>query len=289
MGAVLAQIFDAPIIPEFSAYLASCAAPCFEMELALTLLKIGVGVARHMLEFGCSGGDEQSMLTHHRRFDVRMSVALVGLLAALALAGCAPAASSTKPTPTPSPTATPAPRVLYHADFSQRASEWKLPAHWSIVNGALANDGQSSAVIELPIPYQVTAQNYTLSMQILTLAANGPGVSNKYAFVGRSLSGALLYTAALNDLQPSLHSYALIYPANPDTSNKNNIGYYDFTPGRQTRPYQVRVEGPFVSFSAGGSLIGTPVKSLDQLAPAQLVFIDQGVQLVIQSVTITTP
>ncbi|MFI5277887.1 MAG: hypothetical protein ACHQ1E_11505, partial [Ktedonobacterales bacterium] len=170
-----------------------------------------------------------------------------------------------------------------------RASEWKLPAHWSISNGALANDGQGTDAIRLPIPYQVTIPNYTLSMQILTLAANGPGVSNKCAFVGQSPAGQLLYTAALNDLQPSLHSYALIYPANPDTSNKNNVGYYDFTPGRQTRPYQVQVSGHFVSFSAGGSLIGTPVKSIDQLAPAQLVFVDQSVQLVIQSVTITTP
>ncbi|HEX8729489.1 MAG TPA: hypothetical protein VF739_12745 [Ktedonobacterales bacterium] len=229
------------------------------------------------------------MSTQHRHFDVRLSLALVGLLAALALAGCAPAASSAKPTPTPPPTATPAPRVLYQADFTHRASEWKLPPHWSITQGGLENDGQSSAVIELPIPYQVTAPNYTLSMQILTLAANGPGVSNKYAFVGKSLAGKLLYTAALNDLQRSLHSYALIYPANPDTSNKNNVGTYDFTPGRQTRPYQVQVEGSFVSFSAGGSLVGTPVKCLDQLAPVQLVFIDQGVQLVIQSVTITTP
>jgi hypothetical protein len=51
----------------------------------------------------------------------------------------------------------------------------------------------------------------------------------------------------------------------------------------------VQVEGPFISFIAGGSLVGTPVKSLDQLAPVQFGFVDQNMQLVIQSVTITTP
>jgi hypothetical protein len=228
----------------------------------------------------------------HNRFNARMALALVGLMAALTLASCAPATASAKPTPTSAPTAlptaTPAPKVLYQADFTNRASEWKLPAHWSIVNGALQNDGQGADVIELPIPYQVTTQNYTLTMQILTLAADGPGVNNKYAFVGRSPSGKLLYTAALNDVERSLHSYALIYPANPDASNAHNIGYYDFTPGRQTRVYQVQVAGQFVSFIAGDGRIGS-VKSLDQLSPAQLVFVDKSMQLVIQSLTITTP
>lgn len=230
------------------------------------------------------------MIARHTQSDLRRSLVMVGLTLMLALAGCAPAASTGgAATPTPKPTATPAPRVLYQADFTNRASEWKLPPHWSITNGALANDGQSSAVIELPIPYQVTAQNYTLSMQILTLAANGPGVNDEYGFLGRSPSGKLLYTAALTEVEHTLHSYAVCYPANPDTSNSNNFGTYDFTPGRQTRPYQVQVEGPFISFIAGGSLVGTPVKSLDQLAPIQFGFVDQNMQLVIQSVTITTP
>lgn len=229
------------------------------------------------------------MFVHHRMNHRRAALATVGLAMLLALAGCAPAASSGGvATPTPKPTATPAPKVLYQADFTHRASEWTLPAHWSIVNGALQNDGQGSDVIELPIPYQVTAQNYTLTMQILTLAADGPGVNSKYAFVGRSPSGKLLYTAALNDVERSLHSYALIYPATPDASNAHNIGYYDFTPGRQTRVYQVQVAGQFVSFIAGDGRIGS-VKSLDQLSPAQLVFVDKSMQLVIQSLTITTP
>ncbi|HZC05190.1 MAG TPA: hypothetical protein VE338_06085 [Ktedonobacterales bacterium] len=218
-------------------------------------------------------------------------LALAALTVALALVGCAPAATSGGRTTaaTPAPTATSAPKTLYQADWTSRASEWTLPPHWSVVNGALENDGDSSSVIALTIPYVVTAQNYTLSMQIRAIAANGPGVSNMYGLVGQTPSSKLLYTAELTEVEHTLHSYAVVYPANPDTSNNNNFGTYDFTPGRQTRPYQVQVDGQYVSFLAGGSLVGTPVKSADQLAPARLIFLDQNVQLVIESLTITTP
>jgi hypothetical protein len=235
--------------------------------------------------------------TPRRPTRLQRAFALVALGVAVTLAGCAPATTTSggKSAATPAPTATSAPRTLYQADWTHRAGEWKLPPHWSIVNGALQNDGQSSDVLELPIPYQVTSQNYTLSVQMLTLAANGPGVNDEYGFLGRSPAGKLLYTAELTEVQQSLHSYAVVYPANPDNASSNgnygtgnNFGSYDFTPGRSTRPYVVQVEGPYVSFTAGNGFIGQ-VKSVDQLAPASLVIVDQNVQLVIESLTITTP
>src|SRR5574340_800778 len=75
-----------------------------------------------------------------------------------------------------------------------RPGEWKLPAHWSIVNGQLANDGQSAAVLAMPIPYVVTAQRYTLHLEIRALAANGPGVNSMYGVLGQSPDGKLLFT-----------------------------------------------------------------------------------------------
>jgi hypothetical protein len=220
---------------------------------------------------------------------LRRPLALVALAVALALAGCGPAAASSggKSAATPKPTATSAPRTLYQADWTNRASEWTLPPHWNIVNGALQNDGASSSVIALQIPYQVTAPNYSLHMQIQALAANGPGVQNMYGLLGQTPAGKLLYTAEASDIQPSLHSYAIIYPAQPDNSSIT-FGTYDFTPGRSTRPYLVQVEGPYVAFTAGDGFIGE-VKSAAPLTPARLVFVDQNVQLVIESLTITTP
>jgi len=214
----------------------------------------------------------------------------VALPLTLALAGCSPAATTSggKSAPTPQPTATSAPRTLYQADWTNRAGEWTLPPHWSIVNGALQNDGASSSVIALQIPYQVTAQNYTLSMQIRAIATKGAGVGNMYGVRAESPSGAYLFTGAATDIQPSLHSYAIVYPATP---NPNGVGFgtYDLTPGRSTRPYEWQVDGEFVSFIASGSRIGGEVESAVPLTPARLVFLDQSVQLVIESLTITTP
>lgn len=218
-------------------------------------------------------------------------LALVALAVTLALAGCSPAATTAggkSGASTPAPTATSAPRVLYQADFTNRASEWTLPPHWSIVNGALQNDGDSSSIISLQIPYQVTSQNYTLSMQIRAIATKGAGVSNMYGVRGESPSGDYLFTGAATDIQPSLHSYAIVYPATPNP-NGVTVGTYDLTPGRSARPYEWQVDGKFVSFIVSGSRIGGQVESAVPLAPAHLVFLDQSVQMVIESLTITTP
>lgn len=217
------------------------------------------------------------------------TLTFAALVAALAIAGCGPTAASSAPrsTATPAPTATTAPRVLYQADWTGRASEWTLPAHWSIVNGELQNDGDSASVISLPIPYQVTAQDYSVLMQIRLIAAKGPGVNSMYGLLGQTPSGKLLFTGAATDVEHTLHSYALIYPATPDTSSVT-FGTYDFTPGRSTRPYLWQAQGNYVSFTAGTGFIGQ-VKSIPPLSPARLVFVDQSVQLVVESLTITTP
>ena len=210
----------------------------------------------------------------------------------LALAGCAApgVASSASPTAAPpAPTATPAPRTLYTADWSRRASEWSLPLHWRIVEGALTNDGDSTAVSVLPIPYQVTSQSYSIHMQIRLIAAKGPGVSSMYALIGQTPSGKLLYTATASNVEHTLHSFAAVFPAQPDAVRASDaFATCDFTPGRSTRPYLVQVDGPYISFIAGGGLVGQ-VRSAPPLAPARLALLDQSVQLVVESLTITTP
>ena len=103
-----------------------------------------------------------------------------------------------------------------------------------------------------------------------------------------AISRKIIRSGRASDVQPSLHSYALVYPATPNPDGVK-IGAYDFTPGRSTRPYAWQVDGKFISFIAGGSRIGGQVESAVPLAPARLVFLDQSVQMVIESVTITTP
>lgn len=210
----------------------------------------------------------------------------------LALAGCAvPGATSStgKSAPTPAPTATTAPRILYAADWSQRPGEWSLPPHWRIVDGALTNDGDGAAASTLLIPYQVTSQAYSIHMQIRLIAAKGPGVSSMYALLGQTPSGKLLYTATANNVEHTLHSFAAVFPAEPDAVRASDaFATCDFTPGRSSRPYLVQVDGPYISFTAGNGLVGQ-VRSTPPLAPARLALVDKSVQLVIESLTISTP
>lgn len=217
-------------------------------------------------------------------------LALVALVVGVAasMVGCAGAGVSTRTAATPSATATPAPQTLYQADWAARPNEWKLPAHWSIANGQLVNDGQSAKVLAVSIPYVVTAQRYTLHLDIRALAANGPGVNNMYGVLGQTPEGKLLFTAEASEVEHTLHSYAIVYPSLPDPNSNNTFGTADFTPGRSSRPYVVQVNDKELSFTTGGGLIGD-VLSAQSLSPARLILVDQNVQLVVESLTITTP
>ncbi len=215
-------------------------------------------------------------------------VALVTFAALAPLAGCASGATTAaEPSATPAATATSAPRTLYQADWAQRASEWTLPPHWSIVDGKLENDGKGFNTIE--IPYQVTSQSYTVNLQIRLIAINGSGYNNQYTLQAKTPAGALLYTAGVSTLDQQNHGFSLLYPSQPDaTLASDAFATADFTPGTNSRSYVTQIDGPYITFSLGGSDIGQ-VKSAAPLAPARLDLIVQTVQLEVQSLTITTP
>ncbi len=209
------------------------------------------------------------------------------LLAALALAGCDAGSSSTakRSSATPTPTTTVAPRILYQADFTQRASEWTLPPHWSIANGALNNDG--GGFNSITIPYEVTAQTYSVNIQMRVSAINGLGYNNQYRIDGYTPAGKLLYTASVSSLNQQNHGFSQVFPAQPDPNNPG-FGTYDFTPGITSRAYTVQVDGRYINFICGGSSL-TTVTSATPLAPARIELVDQTVRLTVESVTITTP
>jgi hypothetical protein len=228
------------------------------------------------------------MFTTHdfRRYRAWPALLMSALVAVLALAGCAPGEISTS-VATPAPTSTSAPHTVYQADWSQGADGWTLPPHWSVSNGALVNDGGGTASIQ--IPYQVTDKSYSIHLQIRVLGVNAAQACGAYGLLGQSTANALLYTAVVHCLDHKWHSFSLLYPAKPDASQS---GYADatadFTPGTQTRSYLLQVDGPYISFTPGGSYIGT-VKSGLPLDPSRLVLEDQYVQMQVESLSITTP
>lgn len=209
------------------------------------------------------------------------------LLATLTLAGCdlgAPSAAKRASAP-PTPTATVAPRVLYQADFTQRASEWSLPPHWNIANGALSNDG--GGFNSITIPYAVIAPTYTLTVQMRVVAANGSGTNNEYGFFGKSPANSLLFSALVGSLNQQDHGFSQVFPAQPDPNNPG-FGTYDYSPGANSRDYAVQVDGRYINFVCGGGSL-TTVTSATPLAPAHIDIMDQNVRLVVEGITITTP
>lgn len=217
---------------------------------------------------------------------------VAALVGALTLVGCAPAAISTPNTshaantPTVVPTATTAPRTLYQADWTQRASEWTLPPHWSIANGKLVNDGHAFNAIT--VPYLITAPTYTVTAEIHVSSINGSGVTNQYNFVARSPDGTMLYTAGVSTLTQQNHGFSQLFPGQPDPNNNNGMATYDFSPGLSVRSYVTHVDGSYADFSIDGSSIGG-VTSAVPLAPAHITLLDQNVQFEVESLTITAP
>lgn len=241
----------------------------------------------------CAVKESAPVLTSYRRKPRHLATTLtsLALLGALALAGCdigAPSAAkhpSATPTPTAPPTATVAPRVLYQADFAQRASEWTLPPHWTIANGALSNDG--GGYNNINIPYTVTAPTYTLTVQLRVITANGSGTSNQYGILGKAPTDSSLFSAVVGSLNQLDHGFSQVYAAQPDANNPG-FATYDYSPGSNTRSYVVQVDGRYINFICGGGSL-TTVTSAASLAPARLELMDQAVRLVVESVTITTP
>jgi hypothetical protein len=223
-----------------------------------------------------------------RRSSLVTRLALAGaLIGALVLSGCAAGASTTK---SATPTATPAPRVLYQSDFVHRASEWTLPPTWKLVNGALSNAGATTDTINLTVPYVVTVPQYTVTVVMRTLAANGKSDNDMYSILGQTPDGRTLFTAAMTEVERTLHSYTSVYPATPDPDfTGTDMGVSDYTPGTNPQPYVAQVDGVYLSFTASGGQIGGLLKGAERLSPARIVIQDQSMEMMIESVTITTP
>lgn len=215
------------------------------------------------------------------------TLALAPACVVLVIAGCAPSASSTAKK---APTATPAPRVLYQSDLVNHANEWSLPPQWRIVQRALVDHGDTLDAIDLTVPYNITAKQYTVTVVMRILAAKGTHKNDNYVIIGEAFDGHRLYTASMSDVEKTLHSYTQFYPAKPDPDHfGNNFGAADYTPGVNPHPYVIQVDGVFASFAANGAQIGGLIQSVEQFSPAHIVIQDQAMDMAIQSVTITTP
>jgi len=221
---------------------------------------------------------------------VRLALLAVVSFAVIALAGCvtSTARQSTPPpalTPTIVATPTPpaAPTVVFQADWSHGAGDWKLPPHWSIQHGALVTDGFTQE--NLPVPYTVTAKNYRIVMteRMVDVTFKTTSCNNYFGIVAQDTAGSRLFAAEAACFG-SLPYHGQSQLLGADGSDR----VWELIVGGNARTYRVDVYGNQAVYFPGGSGSIGGITNAEPNSPAQLFIEASQVKLVITSVVIMT-
>lgn len=207
-------------------------------------------------------------------------VALVSLL----IAGCgAGNASVSHPSATATPSPTPIPKVLYQADWTGGASQWRLASGWKVTSTGLSNSGTTTTTVY--IPYTPTISHYTIEIVLqLNDVVGQSACGNEYGLQAQTEAGEAVYNAVIACVDHQFHGWSEIYSA----TDSHTMSTYDFTPGRSPHSYTIIVDGPYVSYLLNGAELGT-VKCDLPTTPNRLLLLNTGLQTEIQRITITTP
>lgn len=211
-------------------------------------------------------------------------ILILPLVATLALliAGCGGAVSAGAPAATATPSPTPTPKVLYQADWTNDASQWKLAPGWRVTPDGLATDGAHSTSVY--IPYTPAASNYTVEMVATVSDIRPSQCGDEFGMQGKTAAGDTVYFAGIVCIDNQLHGWSEIYSA----TDTKQFSTQDYTTSRGPRTYTVNVDGPYVTYILNGGELGT-VKCNRPTAPNRLLLLNIGVKMVIQRITITTP
>jgi hypothetical protein len=212
-----------------------------------------------------------------------MAVPLVFMTLASLLVACGGVSGANHPAAltTPAPTATS--RILYQTDWTNGASDWKLPKGWTITPDGLNNNGHNAT--SAIIPYTPTVANYSIEIVMQVNAVVGPSAcGNVFGLESRTTSNAIVYDALISCITPQYHGFAEIYASNSDGGGAT----YDYTTGTSSRVYDINIEGQYVSYTYSGSFLGM-VHCKQPTSPNQLELVNAGVATTITRITITTP
>ncbi len=188
---------------------------------------------------------------------------------------------------TASATATPVPKVVYQTDFSQGVSGWTLPPHWTYASGQVQNDGYGAA--PLTIPYDMTQQNYTVSVDFTVAKIPNYLACHTYGIEGFDTGGNLQWAGQISCIRQGVanagFSEALV--AHADTT-RDSLTTEDYTVSHDTLTFTVQVRDKNLAFCPGPSCLPN-VNSTAPLWPVHLVIEDVGVQLTVSKVIVTIP
>jgi hypothetical protein len=214
--------------------------------------------------------------------------ALLACCLAVLLAGCGSsvgirAKPATTPTTAPTPTPAPPPKVVFQADWSHGAGNWKLPPHWSIQNGALVSDGYATE--NVPVPYVVNATNYQVQMtaRVVDVTFKQISCNTFFGILAEDDSGARQFEAQSICFGP------LPYHGDSRLTGADGSGrVWELIVGSNARTYRVNVYGnQAVYFPGGAGSIGG-ITNAAPISPAHLSLEASQVKLVITRFSITT-
>jgi hypothetical protein len=222
----------------------------------------------------------------------RLLVAAGGLLVVVAiiLGFLVHAGSSvSKTSAQAAPTATVVPKVVYAADFSHGAAGWTLPAHWSLVNGHLQNDGYGSEA--LLIPYTVTQPNYTVTVGFTVQSVPPFKACHSYGIEGVSSGNTLQFLgdiSCITKLAVAYHAFSENYVAHAESQGAQ-MSTNDYTLQFYPQTFTVQVQDSHrVDFCPGVACL-SDVMSTTPLSPLQIGIYDVDLRLTVTSIVITAP
>jgi hypothetical protein len=187
-------------------------------------------------------------------------------------------------------TATPIPRVFYTADWSHGTDGWTLPSHWHLVKGRIENDGYGTGL--LLIPYRVTVPNYTVAVDFTVEKITNYPSSHSYGIGGYTNGNTIQFMSSISSIMklpqvPAYHAFSQNYVAHADSQN-DQMSTQDYTVQFYTQTFTVQVQDKDLAFCMGVDCLAD-VYSATPLWPLQIGIYDDGVQLSISRIVITSP
>jgi hypothetical protein len=233
-------------------------------------------------------------------------MAMLLLIGALifSLVGCSTGATSTTqitPSATAPITATaqpttqsvPAGTVLYKADWSQGAGNWKLGNGWKVVGKALQVDSLDDT--NIIVPYQPTVLNYAIDLRFMPERVLQPGAAfNIIVHKSADRDGYTAGILAVKVLGPASvagsagQAQVYLEPANTVQGNASIMSNpIDYVLDPIMHDYRIEVRNGEISFLDNGVVVGHIESISDNVSDGPIVLDSSRLMLNITSLTVT--
>lgn len=222
------------------------------------------------------------------------AIAILGLL--FAFAGCSSGTTQgstgavtptlAPPTPTPTKQAVPSGTVLYHTDWSQGVSDWKVPGQIATKTSKGKLQVTCSDYAIMFANYRPIVANYALEVpiQIVNVPSNG----GTFNLVGQQSPGKDGFVAGTASLEKKFPFHGQIDAYVDPNSHSTTFYTADYSPGTNWVTYRIEVQNGVLSLYVNGTRHGQAASTAtNDLTTGPLGISCGGIVLNIGPLTIT--